>query len=193
MVDSHPREFLERRWGGLPWDQVAEHVRVVLRRREAVEELDIVQVLLPGGLVACPVLDTGDRMTFIPAAEAKRWGLDGRALLTNGVAMLDRDDPAVVIEAADENGMPRGLMLADENGYDSGRLLSPQFRSRLIQALGGPLLVAMPSAWTIHVWRDTPGARRKLSELAERGYGEEPTPLSDGLWRWEAEGLLPLS
>ena len=106
--------------------------------------------------------------------------------------MLDRDDPEVVIEAADENGMPRGLMLADEDGYDSGRLLSPQFRSRLLQALGGPLLVAMPSAWTIHVWRDTPGARRKLSELAERGYGEEPTPLSDGLWRWEAEGLLPL-
>ncbi|MCO4771551.1 MAG: hypothetical protein KDA24_16075 [Deltaproteobacteria bacterium] len=192
MVDSHPRSFLERRWGGLSWDKVADHIRVVLRRREAVEELDVVQVELAGGLVACPVLDTGDRMTFIPSSEAERWGLDGRALLTSAVAQLDRDDPSVVIAAADDDGMPRGLMLADEDGYDSGRLLSPNFRAQLERALGGPLLVAMPSAWTIHVWRDTPSARRKLSQLAEQGYNEEPTPLSAGLWRWEPEGLTPL-
>jgi hypothetical protein len=192
LVDTHPRGFLERRWGGLSWDQVADHVRVVLRRREAVEDLEVVQVGLEGGLVACPVLDTGDRMTFIPPAEAERWGLDARALLTSAVAHLDRGDPSVVIEAADAEGMPRGLLLAADDGYDSGRLLCPQFRDRLTVALGGPLLVAMPSAWTIHIWRDTPGARRKLSELAERGFHEEPTPLSAGLWRWEPEGLVPV-
>lgn len=192
MVDTHPRGFLEHRWSGLPWEQVADHVRVVLRRQEAVEDLGVIKVPLSGGLVACPVLDTGDRMTFIPAAEAERWGLDARALLTSAVAQLDRGDPDVVIEAADEKGMPRGLLLAADDGYDSGRLLCPTFRDRLTVALGGPLLVAMPSAWTIHVWRDTPGARRQLSKLAERGYLEEPTPLSATLWRWEPEGLKPL-
>jgi len=192
LVDSQPRGHLERRWGGLAWEQVAEHVRVVLRRKEAVEGLSVVQVLLPGGLVACPVLDTGDRMTFIPPTEAERWGIDARSLLTNAVAQLDRDDPSVVIEAADEEGMPQGLMLAADDGYDSGRLLCPQFRDRLSIALGGELLVAMPSAWTIHIWRDTPGARRRLARLAKRGFSEEPTPLSETLWRWEPSGLVPL-
>jgi len=189
LVDSRPRGYLERRWGGLTWEQVADHVRVVMRRAESVAGLDVVQVRLFADLVACPVLDTGDRMTFIPSKEAERWGIDGRELLTAAVAHLEQDDPEVVIEAADADGMPRGLLLADEHGYDSGRLLSPAFRERLIQALGGPLLVAMPSAWAIHVWRDTPNARRRLSELAERAFLEEPTPLSAGLWRWEAEGL----
>jgi hypothetical protein len=192
MIDTHPRGFLERRWSGLAWEQVAEHVRVVLRRQEAVEGLGVIKVPLTGGLVACPVLDTGDRMTFIPASEAERWGLDARALLTSAVALLDRGDPDVVIEAADEEGMPRGLLLAAGDGYDSGRLLCPTFRDRISIALGGPLLVAMPSAWTIHVWRDTPGARSALSKLAQRRYLEEPTPLSATLWRWEPEGLKPL-
>ena len=147
---------------------------------------------LPGGLVACPVLDTGDHMTFIPAQESDRWGLDVRELVTKAVARLDREDPAVVIEAADAAGMPRGLLLAAEDGYDSGRLLCPRFRESLEEALGGALLVAMPSAWTIHIWRDTPAARVRLGDLARRGYLEEPTPLSGTLWTWDEAGLSPV-
>lgn len=192
LVDSTPRDAIERRWGGLPWEQVAPHVRVVLRRAEAVSDLAIVTVPLPGGLVACPVLDSGDHMTFIPAGESDRWGVDGRDLLTSAVARLDREDPEVVIAAADEDGMPSGLMLAADDGYDSGRLLCPRFRDQLETALGGPLLVAMPSAWTIHIWRDTPRARRALGAMAEEGYGEEPTPLSKLLWRWDEAGLSPV-
>lgn len=193
LVDGTPRGWLERRWGGRSWDQVADHVRVVLRRADAVQEMDIATVPLPGGLVACPVLDTGDRMTFIPRAEMQRWGVDAMAMITRAVTVLDGGDPTLLVEHEDETtGRLDGVLIAAEDGYDSGRLLCPQLRERLEIALGGPLLVAMPSAWTIHVWKDTPYARRELAELAREGYRDEPTPLSERVWCWNAMGLEPL-
>lgn len=193
LVDSGPRGWLERRWGGRTWEQVAEHVRVVLRRAEAVSEMDIASIDLPGGLVACPVLDTDDRMTFIPLAEMKRWGIDVRAMITRAVSVLDGGDPTLLVEHEDEHtGRLDGVLIAAEDGYDSGRLLCPQLRQRLEMALGGPLLVAMPSAWTIHVWRDSPLAREALADRAAQGYRDEPTPLSNRVWQWSETGLEPL-
>jgi len=193
LVDGTPRGWLERRWGGRSWEQVADHVRVVLRRADAVSEMNIASVPLPGGLVACPVLDTGDRMTFIPKSEMERWCVDARAMITRGVSVLDGGDPTLLVEQEDElTGQLSGVLIADEDGYDSGRLLCPLLRERLETALGGPLLVAMPSAWTIHVWRDTPVAREALADLARQGYRDEPTPLSESVWAWSALGLEPL-
>ena len=193
LVDSGPRGWLERRWGGRSWEQVAEHVRVVLRRADAVSEMDIATVALPGGLVACPVLDTGDAMTFIPKTEMQRWGVDARAMITRGVSVLDGGDPTLLVEHEDElTGRLDGVLIAAEDGYDSGRLLCPQLRERLEMALGGPLLVAMPSAWTIHVWRDTPVARQELEDRAKQGYRDEPTPLSNRVWHWNERGLEPV-
>ena len=193
LVDSAPRGWLERRWGGRSWEQVADHVRVVLRRADAVRGMNIATLPLPGGLVACPVLDTGDRMTFIPNTEMDRWGIDARAMITRAVSVLDGGDPTLLVEHEDElTGRLDGVLIAAEDGYDSGRLLCPLLRERLETALGGPLLVAMPSAWTIHVWRDTPTARRELAARARDGYRDEPTPLSERVWCWSALGLEPL-
>jgi hypothetical protein len=177
-------------WSGLQWDDVREFLRVVLRPRSAVEELDVVWVPIAPNIVACPVLDSPDRITFIPRAEVEHWGIDDRALLSWAVSQQDAHG-AEWVELRDETDLLRGVQLSGE-GYDSGLLLCPSLRTSLEAELGSPLLVAMPSAECIHVWRDTAEARDHLARRTHTNYRRRPRPLSDDLWLWTEEGLTPV-
>jgi hypothetical protein len=178
-------------WIGLEWADVQESIRVVLRPRTAVEELDIVWIPIAPSIVACPVLDSRDRITFIPNEEVQRWGLDGRSLLSWAVARQDSGTTSW-IELRDDTDLLQGVQLSDGEAYDSGLLLSPSVRENLEAELGSPLLVAMPTAECIHVWRDTADARRHLAVRAHTNYRRRPRPLSDDLWLWTEEGLIPV-
>ena len=178
-------------WSGLEWKDVQDSVRVVLRPRSAVEDLDIVWIPVAPSIVACPVLDSRDRITFIPTVEAERWGFDGRSLLSWAVARQDTGT-ASWIELRDDSDLLRGVQLSDGEAYDSGLLLSPTVRATLEAELGSPLLVAMPTAECIHVWRDTAEARHHLARRAYSNFRRRPRPLSDALWLWTEEGLIPV-
>jgi hypothetical protein len=192
-LDARARDGLERSWEGRDWEDVRSRLRVVLRRIENVRGLPVVQVPLSDDLVACPVLDSGDQMVFIPTEESERWGLDPRDLLTTAVASLDRGGPATLVEVRDDaDGSLRAFQIADGDGYDSGRLLSPRLRSIIEEALGGPLIVAMPAAGLVLVARDDAETRLDLAEAADLGFHRRPRPLSDALWRWTEAGLEPL-
>jgi len=177
-------------WEGMDWDDVRDFLRVVLRPRSAVAELDIVWVPVAPSIVACPVLDSSDRITFIPTSEADRWGIDRRELLSWAVAQQDAGGAAWV-ELRDETDRLHGVQL-DAHGYDSGLLLCPSMRAALEAELGSPLLVAMPAAECIHVWRDTAEARDHLARRTRTTFRRRPRPLSDDLWLWTEEGLTPV-
>ncbi|MBJ94628.1 MAG: hypothetical protein CMP23_09150 [Rickettsiales bacterium] len=175
------------------WEEVRERLRVVLRREDAIRDLDVVSVPLPGGLVACPVLDSDRQITFIPSSQASVWGLDSRAVLTWAVAALDAESSVHLIELRDtETDFLHGFRIAADDGYDSGRLLCPSLRSTLEETLEGPLLVAMPGARAVMVLRDSAQSRALLKGAALRSYPERARPLSDGLWLWTEAGLEPL-
>ena len=189
-LDARARNEVDSRWAGSTWEEVQGHLRVVLRRRETVGDLPIVQVPIGGELVACPVLDSDDRMTFIPLEESKRWGIEPRDLLTRAVASLDSEGPVQLVELEDRQGQTlNGVLLADEDGYDSGRLLCPRVRQLLVQILGGPLIVAAPAAGMVFVARDDDITRARLTEAAQRAFDRRPRPLSRRLWRWTEGGL----
>jgi len=193
-VDMHQRGDVATLWANRSWDEVRDNIRVVLRREDALNDLDIVHIPLPGGLVACPVLDSNDRMTFIPCSEIDRWGVDARAILTRAVASLDADSSVGLMELIDEQtGNLQGFCIAAGDGYDSGRLLCPGLRSRLEAALGGPLLVAMPAAHSVVVLRDGHSQRQNLAAVAAQDYRRRPRPLSDALWLWTETGLVPIN
>lgn len=193
-LDAQSRDRLERSWTGRDWEEVRSKLRVVLRRRDTVRGLPVVQVPLSDDLVACPVLDSGDQMVFIPTEESERWGLDPRDLLTNAVASLDQGGPATLVEVRDDvDGSLRAFQIADGDGYDSGRLLCPRVRSTIEEALGGPLIVAIPAAGLVLVARDDEETRLDLAEAVDLGFNRRPRPLSDGLWRWTEAGLEPLN
>ncbi|MCP4791991.1 MAG: hypothetical protein GY882_01445 [Actinomycetia bacterium] len=190
-VDRHsdsadqPPEF-----AGANWEDISGRLRVVLRRADSLAGLPVVKIPMNGALVACPVLDSDDRMTFIPEVEAERWGLDPRSLLTHAVASLDGSAyPQLVEVFADDGEQLLGFQIADGDGYDSGRLLCPRIRASIEAALGGPLIVIMPSAGLVLVARDDDALRNNLAEAAATGYARRPRPLSEELWRWTEAGL----
>ncbi len=177
---------------GARWDDIAGRLRVVLRRADAMAGLPIVKIPLDGGIVACPVLDTDDRMVFIPEEEAERWGRDPRVLLTHAVAALSAAPVHLVEVRGDEDDELLGFQIADGDGYDSGRLLCPGVRASIEAQLGGPLIVMMPSAALVIVARDNDAMRIDLAEAATTGYARRPRPLSADLWSWTEAGLEPL-
>lgn len=192
-LDAQARRDIEGSFGGRDWADVRDRLRVVLRRGDTLEGLGVVQIPISGGLVACPVLDAGDRMVFIPTEETQRWGLDAQDLLTRAVASLDSEGTATLVEVRDdEDGSLRAFRIADDDGYDSGRLLCPTLRASLEELLGGPLIVALPSAGLVLVARDDAASRQDLAVAADAGFHRRPRPLSDGLWRWTTAGLEPL-
>ena len=178
---------------GPNWEEVRDRLRVVLRRQDAVAELDIICVPLHGGIVACPVLDSEQQITFIPKEEAQRWGLDPRDLLTRAVATLDAESSVNLIELRDaDTDVLRGFRIAADDGYDSGRLLCPSLRAALEDSLGNPLLVAMPAARSVLVLRDSDESRKLLSNAASTRFESRARPLSQDLWLWTESGLQPL-
>ena len=168
-VDTRARNDVEEQFDGAEWDDVRPRLRVVLRRTDALRGLPVVQIPLANDLVACPVLDSADRMTYIPQVEAERWGIDARTLLTRAVATLD--GPVSLVEIRDdESGSLLALQLDTRDGYDSGRLLCPNVRASVEAALGGPLIVAMPAAGLVLVGRAADsrgrrGARRAADQV----------------------------
>ena len=192
-LDARQRNAIETRWAGSNFEAVRAQLRVVLRRRELVGELPIVQLPVAGELVACPVLDTDDHMTFIPQVEAERWGLTPQQLVKSAVRALDRGRALNLLELKSEDGRAiDGFLMADEDGYDSGRLLCPRIRSALSNLLGGPLIVAVPAAGIVLIARDYAFARDCLGKASNEAYERRPRPLSREVWRWTEQGLEPL-
>lgn len=189
-LDLRSRTEVDETWAGRSWEDVKKHLRVVLRRREAIQGMEIVSIPLDGELVACPVLDHEDHMAFIPRAETERWGVDPRDLLTRAVARLDAETAVKLqpVKDADE-GTLVGYRIGAGDGYDSGRLLSPKLRSRLSSKLGDDLIVAIPAAGYILVLADDTESRIGLQHEAERSFSQRPRPLSRKLWRWTEGGL----
>ena len=178
---------------GRNWEDIHDRLRVVLRRQEAIAELDIISVPLHGGLAACPVLDSDTQITFIPSEQAAHWGIEPRAVLTRAVAMLDSEASVNLIEMRDsDTDRLRGFRIAADDGYDSGRLLCPSLRSALEDALEGPLVVAMPGARAVMVLRDSEESRHLLKGAASDNYTKRARPLSDEVWLWTESGLEPL-
>ena len=189
-LDVRAPKTVEGRWSGRTWDEVAGRLRVVLRRQEAIAELNVVGIPLDGGLVACPVLDADDHMAFIPAQEPDRWGVEAQDLLTRAVATLDGEgEPQLQPVRDGAQGPIRGYRIVEGDGYDSGRLLGPSLRARLEAELGADLLVAMPSAGFVLVLKDDARSREGLARTAERGFVQRPRPLSRSLWLWTEAGL----
>ncbi len=180
-------------YGGRGWDELEGRLRVVLRRAEAVREIDVVQIPQGHGVVACPVLDSSDRMTFIPTVEAERWGITPLDLLSRAIARLD-GGPLPDLEAIHEESTDRllGFRLAAGDGYDSGRLLGPRLQRLLSESLGGQPIIAMPAAGYVLVLRDEADWRERLAETAAQGFDVRPRPLSADLWTWTEAGLVPL-
>ena len=192
-LDARDRNAIETRWAGSKFAEVRGQVRVVLRRRETVGDLPIVQIPIAGELVACPVLDTDDRMTFIPKTEADRWGVTPTELLQSAVSALDGSRELELYELKSEDGQDiDGFLLADEDGYDSGRLLCPRIRTLMMDLLGGPLIVAVPAAGVVLIARDYAFARHCLTQASSEAYDRRPRPLSRQLWRWTDAGLEAL-
>jgi uncharacterized protein YtpQ (UPF0354 family) len=149
-------------------------------------------VPLDGDVVACPVLDSEDRMTFIPSVEAERWGVTPQRVLRLAIAALEADATLSLEELRDEaSGAVVGFRLADGDGYDSGRLLCPAVQRKLSKLLGGSLTVAMPTAGLVLVVLDEAVHRLDLSGAAQRSFRRRPRPLSERLWRWTEQGLEP--
>lgn len=189
-LDARDRNAIETRWAGSEFAEVRGQIRVVLRRKETVGDLPIVQIPIAGELVACPVLDTDDRMTFIPQDEADRWGVTPGELLQSAVAALDGSVELELYELKSEDGQAiDGFLLADEDGYDSGRLLCPRIRALMTDLLGGPLIVAVPAAGVVLIARDYAFARRCLAQASSEAYDRRPRPLSRQLWHWTDTGL----
>jgi len=152
--------------------------------------MDIVSIPMHGGLVACPVLDSKEQITFIPKQEALRWGLGPGAILTRAVAALDSESSVSLIELRDsETDALKGFRIAADDGYDSGRLLCPSLRAALEETLGTELLVAMPAARSVLVLRDSDESRKLLSSTASSNYQSRARPLSEDLWLWTEAGL----
>jgi len=193
LLDARDRNAIETRWAGSTFEEIQGRIRVVLRRAETVGDLAIVQIPIAGDLVACPVLDTDDRMTFIPLLEAERWGVQPGELLQSAVAALDGGGELELFELKSEDGQAiDGFLLADEDGYDSGRLLCPRIRHLMMDLLGGPLIVAVPAAGVVLIARDYALARSCLTQASSEAYDRRPRPLSPEVWRWTDEGLEPL-
>jgi uncharacterized protein YtpQ (UPF0354 family) len=132
-------------------------------------------------------------MTFIPLLEAERWGVQPGELLQSAVAALDGGGELELFELKSEDGQAiDGFLLADEDGYDSGRLLCPRIRRLMMDLLGGPLIVAVPAAGVVLIARDYALARSCLAQASSEAYDRRPRPLSPEVWRWTDEGLEPL-
>ena len=193
LLDLQAHDPSQEDFRGRRWEELRHRLRVVLRRQDAIADLDILSVPLHGGLAACPVLDSDTQITFIPNKVALHWGIEPRAVLTRAVATLDAESSVNLIELRDsETDRLRGFRIAADDGYDSGRLLCPSLRSTLEEALEGPLVVAMPGARAVMVLRDCEESRRLLRKAASSNYKERSRPLSDILWLWTESGLEPL-
>ena len=193
LLDLQTQSPGQQDFQGRNWEEIRDRLRVVLRRQEAIADLDILSIPLHGGLAACPVLDSDTQITFIPNEQAARWGIEPRAVLTRAVATLDSESSVNLIELRDgDTDRLRGFRIAADDGYDSGRLLCPSLRAALEDALEGPLVVAMPGARAVMVLRDCEESRRLLKGAAANNFKSRSRPLSDELWLWTEVGLEPL-
>ncbi len=193
LLDLQAHSPGQQDFQGRKWEEIHDRLRVVLRRQEAIADLDILSIPLHGGLAACPVLDSDTQITFIPNEQALRWGIEPRAVLTRAVATLDSENSVNLIELRDgDTDRLRGFRIAADDGYDSGRLLCPSLRVALEDALEGPLIVAMPGARAVMVLRDCEESRRILKGATANNFKSRSRPLSDELWLWTEVGLEPL-
>jgi len=107
--------------------------------------------------------------------------------------ILNHENAAPEVVTVSEDGQAiDGFLLADEDGYDSGRLLCPRIRRLMMDLLGGPLIVAVPAAGVVLIARDYALARSCLTQASSEAYDRRPRPLSPEVWRWTDEGLEPL-
>jgi hypothetical protein len=170
-------------------------LRVVVRpaadMRRAAEQLGSGGVVgtrpLVEGLVIVPVLDSSRTAKMVAKPDLAALGLTPDQAIDLGIANLRRRIKPIMSVAKPVPAGQFGHFSGDY--YESSRLALIESWAPLAQALGGVLIVAVPSPeLVLYSGEDSPTAIDALRTLASNLTVRAPKPLSNMLLRWTPKG-----
>lgn len=176
----------------LPWKMVREKVLPRIGRIEKdyiIEpEAELVRRMAPD-IVIYYVLDLPDVTVAITGERARRWGVDLKQVDEVARANLERKSPTAALR--DLCACHQGpILLVDDDGYASERILLPSFYLECAKELGDEFLVGLPARNLLLVVPMCYEPRRKeLEEMLRYLNEERPYPIVPHLLRMSADGL----
>jgi hypothetical protein len=145
-----------------------------------------------GGLAVLFVVDERQAYWYVREDLRDKWELDDDGLHELALANLERyfeERPMEFTLAGSEDG-PRLLVPSRPDAYNSARLLSPKFHTRLRDVLGPLFAVGVPSRdFLVAINLDSAEAVDQVRRKVEDDYAQMDHPLSDKLLLVTRDGV----
>ncbi|WP_428674796.1 DUF1444 family protein [Reyranella sp.] len=144
------------------------------------------------GVVVGYVVDNGPSVSFINREEAKGWGMAEQSVDETAIANLEALSAPLPIEVHEpKHGTGLFAYFQTMDSYDAARLLLPQFRGRLLAALGGVALVGIPNRDFLVAWSPDFGLFEKIAARVGQDFREQPYAITDTIFRADRQGVRP--
>ncbi len=142
------------------------------------------------GLAVSYVVDGDRTIAHITVAQLARWQVDIADLHEKSMENLAKTSQELAAHvAADEAGAAGFILLQNEDGYDSSRLLLPTLHERLRQHLGSPFLAAVPTRDLLVCFREQEQTINGLMPQIQEDYRTRPNQVSNQVYMVTADGI----
>jgi uncharacterized protein YtpQ (UPF0354 family) len=132
--------------------------------------------------------DSPEAIRFATAKDLERQGLSEERLQALAAANVKRLDPVKISVLPNSNGLVAAIT---QDTYATGRLFDPIFVQELEHAVGGPVVVAVPTRdWIVAADGGDAAALARLKDLAARvsrgeAYSVSPKPVKCDGKTWQ--------
>lgn len=130
-------------------------------------------------------IDSPKAIRFATGKDLERQGLSEERLQAIAAANVKRLDPVKISVLPNSNGLVAAIT---QDTYATSRLFDPAFVQELEHAVGGPVVVAVPTRdWIVAANAGDAAALTKLKDLAARVFRGEAYSVSPKLVRWDGK------
>lgn len=130
-------------------------------------------------------IDSPKAIRFATAKDLERQGLSEERLQAIAVANVKRLDPVKISALPNSNGLVAAI---SQDTYATSRLFDATFVRELEHAVGGPVVVAVPTRdWIVAANAGDSAALTRLKDLAARIFRGEAYSVSPRLVRWDGK------
>jgi uncharacterized protein YtpQ (UPF0354 family) len=141
-----------------------------------------------GGVLNAYVLDHGRQVEYVQRDMLDRWGVGSQRVHDTAVANLEALSEDVEIEVRAARAGGRFTVINTDDSYDAARLVLPQVRSGLLEALGTPILVGIPYRDFLLAWSaDAPFA--VFADHVAKDFANQPHPITDTVFQVDGGGV----
>jgi hypothetical protein len=177
----------------LSWTEAKELVRPRLVPTDLAQVTpDLLHRPFSPGVIVGYVVDHGARMSFINRSEAEEWDVTASSVDETAVANLEALSVPVAVETFEPaHGAGLFTYIHTSDSYDAARLLLPEFRVRLLTALGDTAFVGIPNRDFLVAWSPDCGPFAKLVARVGHDFREEPYAITDTIFVIDRSSVRP--